>query len=184
MLTKQTKFISAVVLQIVVILSIIIFKLSILSGGTDVMLKIVPVDPRDLLRGDYVTFEYEISSVESYYARYDNIRNGDMVYVLLYPNGKYYGVRTIQKNKPADGVLYIKGRVDRGGEESQADFGAYPSFGGTNLHVVYGIEEYFIPEGKGRNINFWNTDVAARVSVDDNGNAVLKSLYVNDKVWP
>ncbi|MEK7660359.1 MAG: GDYXXLXY domain-containing protein [Patescibacteria group bacterium] len=182
--SKQTKFILAIALQIVVIVSIIIFKLSVLTGGTDIMLKIVPVDPRDVLRGDYVTFEYEISSVESYYARSERIKNGDMVYVVLSPDGKYYGVSNIQKNKPVNGQLFIKGRVDRGAEESQADVGVYRTFGGVDLHIVYGIEEYYIPEGKGRNMSFWNTDAAARVSVDENGNAALKSIYVNDKVWP
>ena len=36
---------------------------SILQSGTEVVLKTAPIDPRDLLRGDYVILNYEISSV-------------------------------------------------------------------------------------------------------------------------
>ena len=51
--TKQTKFIIAIGIQLVILFAIIIFKSSVLIGGTEVLLKIEPVDPRDILRGDY-----------------------------------------------------------------------------------------------------------------------------------
>jgi uncharacterized membrane-anchored protein len=50
--------------------------------------------------------------------------------------------------------------------------------------VVYGIEEYFIPEGKGRDFRFGNKMASARIVVDDNGNAVLKGIIVDGKPWP
>jgi len=95
MFTKQTKFILAIALQVVIVFAIIIFKLSVLTGGTDVFLKIVPVDPRDLLRGDYATFQYDISNLDSYISGGQQIRNGDTVYVVLRQNGKYYFEKSI-----------------------------------------------------------------------------------------
>jgi uncharacterized membrane-anchored protein len=52
------------------------------------------------------------------------------------------------------------------------------------LHIVYGIEEYFIPEGQGRNFSFWNKEAAARVAVDENCNAALKQIYIDGEPWP
>lgn len=168
----------------VIIFAIIIFKLSILTGGTDVLLKIAPVDPRDLLRGDYATFQYDISNLDPYYASGQQIRNGDTVYIVLRQNGKYWVTQNVQKNQPTGSELFIKGKVESGGIENQADPFSYQRFRGSRLHVVYGIEQYFIPEGKGQNFSFWNKEAAARVALDDNGNAVLKQIYVDDKPWP
>jgi uncharacterized membrane-anchored protein len=183
MMTKQTKFILAMALQIVIIFAIIIFKLAVLAGGTDVLLLIAPVDPKDFLRGDYATFQYDISNVY-YYEGGQQIRNGDTVYVVLHQNGKYWMSQNVQKTRPAEKNLFIKGKVESGGLEGQSDPSSKQSFNSYHLHIVYGIEQYFIPEGKGRNFSFWNKKAAARVVIDDSGNAVLKQVYINDKPWP
>jgi len=183
-MTKQTKFILAIALQVAIIFAIIIFKLSVLTSGTEVMLRIAPVDPRDLLRGDYATFQYDISNLDSYYSRGEQIRNSDTVYVVLRQSGKYWVAQNVQKTKPTGNELFIKGKVESGGLESQTNPLSYQRFGNSRLHVVYGIEQYFIPEGKGENFSFWNKEVAAMVAIDDNGNAALKKIYVNDKPWP
>lgn len=182
MMTRQTKFILAIAFQAIVIFAIIIFKMSILAGGTDVFLKIAPVDPRDVLRGDYVTFQYDISNIYSYLSGGQQIRNGDNVYVVLGRHGgKYQTAEKIQKTKPTDGRVFIKGTVSSGGVDAQSDIS---QFGSPIIHVVYGIEEYFIPEGKGQGFSFRDKEAAARVVIDENGNAVLKQLYINDKPWP
>lgn len=170
MFTKQTKFILAIALQVMIIFALIIFKLSVLTGGTEVMLRILPVDPRDMLRGDYVTFQYDISNPNSYDARGEQLENGDTVYVTLRQGGEYYYMEGIQKNQPTDDDIFIKGKVESGG--------------GSRTHVVYGIEQYFIPEGEGRTFNFTNKEAAARVAVDSNGNAALKQIYIDGKPWP
>jgi len=184
MLTKQTKFILAIALQVIIIFAIIIFKLSVLTGGTDVLLKITPVDPRDLLRGDYATFQYSISTIDSQYAAGKQIRNGDTVYAVLLKRDAYWTAQSIQKNRPAGTQLFIKGKVESGGLESKTDPYSYQQAGNSSFHIVYGIEQYFIPEGEGRTLSFAHNDVAAQVAVDDEGNAVLKQVYVDGKPWP
>jgi len=87
-ITKQTKFILAIVLQILIIFGIIIFKMIVLTGGTEVLLKIEPVDPRDPFRGDYVTFRYNISNLDFYLFSNKQIKNGDTVYVILQKDKK------------------------------------------------------------------------------------------------
>ena len=185
MMTKQTKFILAIALQAIIIFAIVIFKMSVLTGGTDVLLKIAPVDPRDMLRGDYATFQYSnVSNLDSYISGGQPIRNGDTVYVVLRQSGKYWMARNVQKTKPLSGDIALKGKVASGGMETQADVFQNQRFGGSRIHVVYGIEEYFIPEGKGQGFSFFNKEAAARVVIDENGNAVIKQLYVDDKPWP
>ncbi|MFA4872064.1 MAG: GDYXXLXY domain-containing protein [Patescibacteria group bacterium] len=185
MLTKQTKFILAIALQVVIVFAIIIFKVSVLSGGTDILLRIEPVDPRDMLRGDYATFQYsDISNLDSYISGGQQIRNGDTVYVVLRQGGQYWTAQNVQKTKPFNGEIALKGKVASGGIETQSDVFQNQRFGGSRIHVVYGIEEYFIPEGKGQGFSFFNKEAAARVVVDENGNAVLKQIYVDDEPWP
>ncbi len=183
MSTKLTKYIIAITIQIMIILVIIIFKYSILSGGTEVFLRILPVDPRDFLRGDYVTFQYDISSLP-YYLSQDPINNQDTVYVELDDNHTHWIAKKIYKTHPQDGKVYIKARVISGANNPldknlNRQFRNY-----TEIKVVYGIEQYFIPENKGKNFNFNNKNSYAKVVIDDQGNAVLKQIYIDDQPWP
>jgi uncharacterized membrane-anchored protein len=170
MLTKQAKFIAAITLQVIIVFAIIISKLSVLSGGTDILLRIEPVDPRDMLRGDYATFQY--SNVSNVFSDNQQIKNGDTVYVTLEQSGNYWIAKDVQKTKPFGGEIALKGKVSSG------------SSNGYNIHVLYGIEQYFIPEGTGQGFSFFNKEAAAKVAVDENGNGVLKQIYVDDKPWP
>lgn len=185
MLTKQTKFILVILFQLSLILGMIGFKELILIKGREVLLKIQPVDPRDPLRGDYLTFEYEISTLPKHFFRYSPIRNGDTVYVPLRKVEKYWKpVPGIQKTKPVDAEIFIKGKVASGGVGEEIIFFGISRYVRPHyVYIVYGIEEYFIPEGVGREFN-WRKETAALVSIDENGNAVLKQLFVEDKPWP
>jgi len=182
-LTDKNKIIIAVSVQLAILLFIIISKVSVLIWGTDVFLQIEPVDPRDPLRGDYVTFRYKISRIPYKYFEYSDIRNGDTVYIPLEQHDKYWtAVKGVREKKPSERKnLFIKGKVARGGLNEFAKHGFSPS---SQISIVYGIEEYFIPEGTGRGFNFTGRDIWACVSVDKNGNAVLKKLYIDNKPWP
>lgn len=184
--TKQQKFILAIGLQIVIILGIILFKVAVLTGGTNILLKIQPVDPRDPLRGDYVTFRYSISNIPAYQFSYAKIKNGDTVYVPLQRSGKLWNVNyNVSQQKPTTSVLFLKGKVTglpvEGLDLSKSD--AY-SDRTSPVHVIYGIEQYFIPEGTGRNVSFTGENYFAKVAVDQDGNAVLKQIYINGNLWP
>lgn len=182
-LSKKAKFILAIAIQTAIILFIVIFKVAILTGGTEVFLKIKPVDPRDWLRGDYVTFNYDISTPNSYLSSGEKIYNGDTVYVTLREGGEYWLARNVSKSKPTGNEIFIKGKVKSGGISIDYDF-APLNYTPSNLRIEYGIEQYFIPEGAGQNFSFFNKEAVAKVAVDKDGNAVLKQIYVDDKPWP
>ena len=189
MMTRGVKFVIVIALQILVIFAIIIFKTAVLSGGTEIILRIEPVDPRSPLRGDYVTFQYEISNIESYLLEDETeIKNNDSVYVALNRYGTFWTVDYVGADKPKDGI-FIKGVVDSGAEDFEDEIILDPfeldsRFGDQRLHVIYGIEEYFIPEGEGRGFNFWDEEASALVIVDEDGNAVLKQIFIDGEPWP
>ncbi len=182
-MTKLNKFILTVTLQVIAIISIIIFKLLILGNGTEVLLQIKPIDPTSPLRGDYLTFQYDISSIDSYYFQGNLPMNGDIVFVTLIQNGKYWTVNSAALKKPLNGV-FIKGRVVSGGREVGIikNPNLIPSY--RQIQVTYGAEQYFVPEGTGRNFGFANRNIEASVTLSDDGTPVLKKVYIDGNVWP
>ncbi len=183
---KTILFIGAIGVQLLALLVLGLAYGSIAAKGTDVLLKIAPVDPRDPLRGDYVTFRYDISSLSQYLLYGGQVAEGDTVYVALrsgYPywqaSGVYTALDAAQRSIGSRKGAVIKGTVASGGGFSQA--GTNP--GGT-ISVRYDIEQFFIPEGAGRGVSFWNKEAYALVKVDNNGNALIQRLYVDGQPWP
>ncbi len=212
-LSKGLKFTLAIVAQVLIILVIVIIKMSVLTSGTEVLLRLAPVDPRDPLRGDYMTVNYDISSIYSSYFNDKDIKNGDTVYVPLVKGGKFwyvtYGVTKTKPDAssattaPSPGMygesglysnekpVYIKGKVISGGNASSGGFERMndimvPWQGSGNIQVAYNIENYFIPEGTGSAFptGLGGSDSFALVAIGDGGDAVLKTLYVDNKPWP
>lgn len=167
-MSKEAKILGAIFLQLLIIFGIVFFKLSILEGGEEIVFKIAPVDPRDPLRGDYITFRFEnLSSLDYSYFLYSDPKTRDAIYVPIKSTGSYWvAERGASKSKPQSGT-FIKGTID--------------SSGGSSFRISYGVEDYFIPEGTGRDFNFWrNSNWFAAVSVDENGNSVLKKVFKQD----
>ena len=158
----------AAVLQTAVLGYMVESRASILRSGADIKLKTLPVDPRDLLRGDYVILSYPISTIPK------AIVTGE----VPKESGR---VRLAVRLKPgADGLWTA----------SEASFGELPEAEGSvvlrtqpfdyyspgdgslpdNLFVSYGIERYYVPEGEGKVLeearNQEELEVEARVSKD------------------
>lgn len=187
MLSKKTKFLAAVAAQMCVIFGIIVFKVSVISGGVPVLLPIEPVDPRDLLRGDYITFQYKISDLEPSYFAYSPVNNGDTVYVPLKEGSGVWSADkgVVRKIPKGDRRVFLRGKVE---SDSAGTFSG-PASAGRNTKTVrvrYGIEEYFIPEGEGGNVSMWKREdkACAGVKVDSRGRAVITEIIVNGKPWP
>jgi len=158
----------------------IAYKEYTLRTGTEVVLKTLPVDPRDLFRGDYVTLNYEISTLdmEQLQAEDSYFYYGDPVYLALeLKNG--YGIPKKIYTTPPENELYIKGRINDIIYDWEAEGEAI-----KELRVDYGIESYFVPEGRGIEIEKQQTgrkEVDAKIIIDKYGNAVIKSLLIDGK---
>jgi uncharacterized membrane-anchored protein len=152
-----------------------------LRGGEEVLLKVVPIDPRSLFMGRYMNLGYDISRLDTLKtlgggASTRAYRDGQVVWVGLRPQKPYARVVSVNLDKPAPdpGIVYLKG-VCR-----------HPS--GWFGMVHYGIERYYIPEAREHDaqilweqIRTGRTTVTASISVDANGKALIRHLYANGK---
>ena len=133
-----------------------------LRTGTEVVLQTVPVDPRSLLQGDYAILDYEIARLPDWM---DEFSEGRTVYVVLQEERDVWtsSSYTEERSRVA-GEVFIKGRIDRIG------------------HADFGIGTYFVPEGTGRIVERAQ-DVKVVVSVDEDGNAVIKDMLVDGETF-
>lgn len=183
-MTKTSKFSVAVLLQVLVIFVIIFLKMTILTSGTEVFLSIKPIDPRDALRGDYVSFQYDISTIEGFYARGQTFHEGDTIYVILTSYGKGTTIKELRGTMPTGDETFIKGFVTRVDDNNGPQGMTTKSSYNTTLHVTYGVEQYFIPEGKGQSLPTGSKTAVALVALDERGNAVVKQILIDGKPWP
>src|SRR5437667_8552551 len=87
-----------------------------LSTGRVVLLETAPVDPRDLLRGDYVILSYKISRVPmDLFAPpvAGPLPAGTPVYVTLEQRGQFYEIVSASTERPSSSSdrLVLKGRI-------------------------------------------------------------------------
>lgn len=110
------------------------------STAPTIMLETRPVDPRDLLRGDYMVLSYAIGDVTRPTDQSPMVSAGQEIWVRLRPKGDYYEVADASWTQPqeSEGMIIVRGRIN--GRLSRGD----------RLQVDYGIEKYFVPEGKGQ----------------------------------
>lgn len=161
-------------------------RADLLRTGTEVTLTVVPVDPRDLFRGDYVQLDYDITTLRPAIIGGDTeYAMNDPIWVVLDTNlaGPAQPTGVFRHRPPTlpDRVA-IRGRVKSvyDGSPPIDDPEGCPSPCRT-LRVTYGIEQYFVPEGEGRNIENLRDDSRATVvvAIDGNGRAAIKKLLVD-----
>jgi uncharacterized membrane-anchored protein len=153
-------------------------RASILRSGTDVLLKTAPVDPRDLLRGDYVILTYDISTISTTSITGTRPQTGEVarLHVRLKPGADGFWTVSAASFDPlaeeAGSVVLLSQPVTIYDWEWQ---------NAGNLTVSYGIERFYVPEGEGRPIedgrNEGRVSVAARVS--DTGQAQIRALMLD-----
>ena len=192
---KTFWFILGILSQILIIGLLVIYHVAILNAGTQLTLDIVPVDPRSPLRGDYVTFDYDISNVRMNSIRdgekyvYNNtsliekVKEGTTVYTVLTDRGFETVMSHVQLEKPESGEIFLKGVVSEVRDLSIHN--SAPNIYQMSVDIEYGIEQYFIPEGSGQQSDlFARRDNQAVIVVDKDGNAVIKYLVIDGKKWP
>jgi uncharacterized membrane-anchored protein len=170
----------AALVQVALLTLMIVDRVQILREGTEVTLLSRPVDPRDLLRGDYVVLGYDISQLPagSLFNQPAGTRN-PIVFVKLAPNrdGLYEAVSVhADAVAVASPEVLIRGRV------------AYGTACGSNgrafcdrLQVHYNLESYFVPQGEGRKLEQARNQRKLTVvaAVLPSGRAAIKRLLVD-----
>jgi uncharacterized membrane-anchored protein len=185
---RKLAIIIAVFLQVAVLAYMAGHREYILRTGRIVFLKTAPVDPRDIFRGDYVRLRYEISTVKGDLLQDglgDSYKKSELGLFKLYQSKEWqkirskpvYGLLSVGVNdiadlvsltdkKPSEG-LFIRGHIE------------HPSEFFDSLSVRYGIEAYFIEQGKGKEIEktmfqSMRIPLEMEVVIGKNGTSVLK----------
>lgn len=161
---------------------IIAGRAAVLRNGREIVLKVEPVDPRDLLRGDYVRLGYEISNIPARMITgvptgmlttedgplYVRVRKGEDGY--WHPVSAAFGARPDAAAGPEEAD--VKGTV-REGWSIQGD---------NTIGVEYGIDRFYLPEGEGLAIehDMRVRPFGVRVALASDGTPQVKALLDGD----
>lgn len=153
-------------LQVLVLLGWAGYHETVRQLAPTVRLKVVPVDPRDILRGDYMTLTYEISRPDKSLAVPADL-NGD-VFVVLKPAGGHHVIEEVLVNPPSedDSRIWVRAKA----------WGA-----ADNPRFEYGIERFFVPEGRGTP-EFTTIEVEA--SVSGTHHLYIRRVWLDGNVFP
>lgn len=137
-----------------------------LSTWETLYLKTAPVDPRDLLRGDYVTlrYEFETNQVLKDYILSNNIQDNTSLYVVFEKDNENIGtVSRVSEIRPDESETFLKIKT-----ESQWWW---------RTGIYTGIGKFFVPEWTGRIIERIRWDLLVEIKVDMYGTAKIVDLY-------
>lgn len=180
--------------QIAVLANIVIARQNHINNGHEVVLNVIPVDPRDLFRGDYVILGYDITNIDAGVLKSGDdvmaLNSGDTIYVALARGAD--GVSkpialaasmqdaAMQASANSDTAV-IRGTISYRNTVTDTSRPGQPSAPAPQFNVHYGIESYFVPEGTGRELEakVRTANVRALVALDKGGVAALKGLEVD-----
>ena len=145
------------------------------AHGRAVLLETQPVDPRDMLSGDYLMLNYKISDVPTNLFSppvkkdlpYDTI-----IFVALAPGtNQFYAVTRASTNAlvpSSDAEVVLSGNS------------TYTRWNATNsVHVEYGIERYYVAEGTGNPTG----QLTVQAVVPASGHPKIKEVFVDGKPY-
>jgi len=131
-----------------------------LLGTKTAVLATQPVDPFDLIRGQYIIIRYEIDSIPPI----DGAETGDNVYVSLMKDANGTSrYKSASLDKPSRDDLFIRGEIT--------------SIYESGMSVEYGIEQYFFERGA----RFETRGLEVEVKLSDNGGARIVELLQDGK---
>lgn len=162
--------------QTVVLAYMVADRVLLLKTGQEIVLPIVPVDPRDLFRGEYVRLGYPISRLDVSLLEGPAPREGTFFVTLeRAPDGGWTPVKitaALPASPGPDRIVLLARAPSYAGR-------AFETRTGT-VFAHYGIESYFVPEGQGLELENLARDrkLSALVAVGGGGQAALKGLMI------
>ena len=154
------------------------YEESLFWSGESVLVKVVPVDPRDMLSGQYLDLGYEFSTLRDLGigSKLDEDdwpvmgsepeRWGDDVWVVLAKKGELHVPVRAAFERPcklAEGEVTLKGSY------------------GFSSRAYFGIERYFVPEGTPTPKA---ADLTVRLRITSGGKARIEQVYLKGEPWP
>jgi uncharacterized membrane-anchored protein len=153
-----------------------------LRRGTLVLLETNPVDPRDLLRGDYVILNYRISMLPATVfadGLPTELKRGTPVFVRLEKRGQFHEavaasfspLEPVAEHPVLRGTLsgWLSASSDRGNPTPRVD----------SLRVDYGLERFYVREGTGRPTG----KITVEAALTPSGSAFIRQVYIDGKPY-
>lgn len=180
------RYILAALLLCGLILAMVMQRAAILRNGQEVRLQVVPVDPRDLFRGDFVILDYRIGTVDAPAGTANAFKRGQKVFVTLRPDetGKAKAVAISAEQPTASGAdIVIAGLVSSPSTCPLNDAGTRDCKGSNRaVGVRYGLESYFVPQGEGLAIETTEKSrIEVVAAITSTGQAAIKRLLIDGK---
>jgi hypothetical protein len=146
-----------------------------LRRGTVVLFESGPVDPRDLLRGDYVILSYKISVLPARLFAEGlppELKAGTPVFARLEKRGQFHEAvaASFSPLEPDPGHPVLRGTVSTWWSVGDAP--------GT-LRVDYGLERYYVREGTGRPSGI----ITVEAVVTRLGTAFIRQVYIDGQPY-
>lgn len=174
-MTSRRWFFLAVCAQALVLLAMVGAYQYTLATGTRVRVATEPVDPWDPFRGEYVQLRYRISTLDlaALGVTERNFTRGQTVWVVLAPGEPDWQPVAVAtaRPRPAPGQVPVRARVEWFEEWT----------GVPRLHLRYGTESFFVPEGEAAAFQGREVVLEAEWAVDRFGRAVLTRLFRNGR---
>lgn len=166
-------------IQTLALLYIVFDRVSLLASGREIVAEVIPVDPRDLFRGDYVTLNYTFTRTGEVPVP-DGTRMGDTLYVTLKPGAEPNAWEIVSASDTfpktvASGNVVLKGLANYVNPKTDTR--------PATASIRYGIESYFVPEGTGKELEelVRAKKIATVIAVGSGGEAAIKALVIDGK---
>ncbi|PID20822.1 hypothetical protein CSV61_12605 [Sporosarcina sp. P3] len=176
MMNKRNLFLVALIIPIILLFAMTWKPLYTLNTGKTITLETVPVDPRDILYGDYVSLQFAIEEFSkelldpALIKEFSKHQTGKLtVYaVLKQEDGDLYGLKTVTHQKPNDG-LFLKGDMYYYGEHTIDDNQMY--------YANFLPDRFYVAENTGMQLEDLSRQgqLLAKIKVRD-GFAVLENV--------
>lgn len=172
---KLKLFILVLALQSAWLLGTVFVQERALRDGAVVLLETRPVDPRDLLRGDYVILSYKINRIPVDLFSpplSDTLPDGSTVWVSLASRGEFHEIVRASTERFAVGAgeVLMKGESNWWGGGRDA---------AREVRVEYGLERYYVSEGTGNP----RGKLTVQAVVTASGRASIKQVYLDGKPY-
>ncbi|MFO1512808.1 MAG: GDYXXLXY domain-containing protein [Verrucomicrobiota bacterium] len=169
---RRKLLVLVLVLQLAWLLGTVATQETALVRGQLIRLETQPVDPRDLLRGDYLVLNYKISNVPK--ALFtpplaENLPPGEVVWIAVSPHGEFYEVVRASRERfePAADQILIKAQTSWNNRRSDAE------------HLQYGLEQYFVHERTGNP----RGKITVEAVVSTSGRASIKQVFLDGRPY-
>ena len=158
--SSQLLIVLIIALQFTFIIGRVATKEHTIKSAQEIIVKLAPLDPRSLLQGDYVLLRYEITNLTEAAPKVPSGFLPKRIKVVLTQKNNVYTYKThlawTQDYTLEPGDIIMNGKI-KGGNS-----------------VVFGIENYFIEEGTGREVE--RNSKYAKLKIASNGDAYITEL--------